>query len=176
MNRTLVGALTIALATFGPGAPTADATTARCLPHSPASPADYQLVANGRNASFGVGDVTSVVRLPDGRRFFVFGDTGYYNLNADGSAGPLVSFGNNSAWVQSGNCFVLVDTAGAGSRSWIVPPQQDGSVYWPGAAVVVGNRLYVFLTRLFLDRFFGRPVGSAVATFDLPSLQLARLS
>ena len=137
------------------------------------SAADYQAVADGRNASFGIGDITSAVGLPDGRRFFTFGDTDYDDLTASGAAGPLTGFGNNSAWVQSGDCFTLLARAVPGVRSWLLPPQTDGSVYWPGASVVVGNRLYVFLTRLFLDRPFGRPVGAAIAAFDLPSLALA---
>ena len=61
-------------------------------------------------------------------------------------------------------------------RSWILPPPKDGSAYWPGASVVVGTRLYVFLARLFVNTRFGTPVGAAVATFDLPSLQLARIT
>ena len=133
-------------------------------------------MAADRDAHFGIGDITSVVRLPDGRRFFTLGDTAYYNVRADGSAGPLRGFGNNSAWVQSGRCFTLVDRPGPGARSWLLPPQRDGSVYWPGASVVVGTRLYVFLARLFLDRPFGTPVGAAVAAFDLPSLSLARIT
>ncbi len=115
-----------------------------------------------------------MTQLPDGRTLFVLGDTGYYNLASDGSAGPLLGFGTNSAWVQAGNCFTLLEGS-ADNRSWIAPPQHDGTVYWPGAAVVVGNRLHVFLTRLYLDNPFGTPVGSAVATFELPSLELARI-
>ena len=101
-----------------------------------------------RVATFGIGDITSVTGLADGRRFFALGDTAYYNLNANGSAGKFVGFGNNSAWVQSGSCFTLLDRDGPGPRSWVLPPQRDGSVYWPGASVVVGPRLYVFMLRL----------------------------
>ena len=146
------------------------------MSHAFNTAADFQAVANDRSAGFGIGDITATVQLPDGRRFFTLGDTLYYNLMADGRAGPLKGFGNNSAWVQSGNCFTLVDRAGPGVRSWLLPPERDGSVYWPGGAVVVGNRLYVFLTRLFLDNPFGTPVGSAVASFNLPSLTLARIT
>jgi hypothetical protein len=156
---------------------TATATTV--VQHCSANPATsvdaYKSVANGRNASFGVGDITSMVLLPDGRRFFAFGDTGYYNVHQNGSAGPLLGFGNNSAWVQSGNCFTLIARFGPGSRSWILPPQGGTAVYWPGASVVVGSRLYVFFARLYLNVPFGTPVSAAVAIFDLPSLQLARI-
>jgi hypothetical protein len=151
------------------------AVAGRCLSHAPASAADYSTIADTRVASFGIGDLTSVTGLPDGRRFFALGDTAYYNLNADGSAGPLAGFGNNSAWVQSGPCFMLLDRAGPGRRSWVLPPQRDGSFYWPGGSVVVGPRLYVFMQRLILNKPFGTSLGAAVAVFELPSLQLARI-
>ncbi len=154
----------------------AHADARRCLSHWPSSPADYQALSNSRDSTFGVGDITSIVALPDGRRFFAFGDTAYYNLNRDGSTGTIQGFGNNSAWVQSGTCFTLLNRTGPGSRSWVLPPQQDGSFYWPGASVVVGQRLYVFMQRLRASGAFGTSLGSALAEFDLPSLKLARLT
>ena len=172
----LVGALATSLGSIGVATTPVSASAKHCASHPPTKLADYQAVANDRNASFGVGDPTSVLRLPDGRRFFTLGDTAYYDVRSDGSAGPLVGFGNNSAWVQSGNCFTLIDRPGPGARSWLLPPQQDGSVYWPGASVVVGPRLYVFLARLFQNNAFGDVRGAAVATFELPSLRLARLT
>ena len=161
-----------ALATSKPAA--ADAQ--RCLAHLPVTAADYRSLVDSRDTNFGVGDITSAVQLPDGRNFFTLGDTPYYNVRADGSAGPLQGFGNNSAWVQSGKCFTLVARVGPGSKSWVLPPQQDGSIYWPGAAVVVGPRLYVFMQRLVLNTTFGTSLGAAVAEFDLPSLNLARIT
>jgi hypothetical protein len=157
-------------------APGAAALPRRCLTHPLRTATDYRAIADTRVSSFGVGDMTSMVRLPDGRVFSSLGDAGYYDLNADGSAGPLRGFGNNSAWVQSGDCITLLDRAGPGVRSWVLPPQQDGSVYWPGASVVVGSRLYVFMQRLVLNSTFGTSVGNAVAEFDLPSLELARIT
>ena len=154
----------------------ARADARHCFPHAPTSVADYQAVTDRRDVNFGIGDITSVVTLPDGRRFFALGDTAYYALNRDGSSGPLTGFGNNSAWVQSQNCFTLLDRAGPGARSWVLPPQQDRSFYWPGASVVVGSRLYVFMQRLVANSSFGTSVGAAVAAFDLPSLKLARLT
>ncbi len=108
--------------------------------------------------------------------FFALGDTAYYDVNHDGSTGRIEGFGNNSAWVLSGSCITLLNRPGPGSRSWILPPQRDGSFYWPGASVVVGSRLYVFLQRLRSNSSFGISLGSAVAEFDLPSLELARIT
>ena len=171
-RRAVLAVVTLSLALLGLTTARADAVTQLCASHALTSAADFQTFANRRNSAFGVGDITSMLRLPDGRLFFTLGDTGYYDVRANGSPGPLVGFGNNSAWVQSGNCFVLLDRNWSGSRSWILPPQTDGSVYWPGASVVVGNRLYVFLARLFLNTPFGTPVGAAVATFDKVPVRL----
>ncbi len=168
-------ALALAYVAAVTGDVAAASAAASCLPGLPQTAADYQAIADRRSPAWGVGDLTSMVDLPDGRRLFLFGDTGYYALNGDGSRGPLTGFGNNSAWVQSGNCFTLLDRP-EGNRSWIEPPEQDGTVYWPGGGVVVGNRLHVFLTRLRLDNMWGTPLGSAVATFELPSLELARIA
>ncbi len=160
-----------------PADPAAAATRPQsCQTSPPDAPGDYTAVGVQRWAGFGIGDVASAVRLPDGRRLFIHGDTLYHDLRPDGRPGPLVGFGNNSAWVQAGNCFTLLDRAGPGSRSWLKPPETDGTAYWPGGAVVTGNRLYVFLSRLFVNTEFGNPVGAAVATFDLPSLTLARIT
>jgi hypothetical protein len=175
-GRVVLASLTMSVTAIAATPTAARADVRHCFPHAPTSVADYQAVTDGRDVNFGIGDITSVVTLPDGRRFFALGDTAYYALNRDGSSGPLTGFGNNSAWVQSATCFTLLDRAGPGSRSWVLPPQQDHSFYWPGASVVVGSRLYVFMQRLVANSTFGTSVGAAVAAFDLPSLQLARLT
>src|SRR6516225_4096786 len=171
--RAIFGVV-ISVALVIPSAASANAVVQHCSANPPTSVAAYTSVADARDATFGVGDITSMVLLPDGRRFFAFGDTGYYNVHKNGSAGPLLGFGNNSAWVQKGNCFTLIARFGPGSRSWVLPPQGGTAIYWPGASVVVGSRLYVFFARLYLNVPFGTPVSAAVAIFDLPSLQLAR--
>ncbi len=145
-----------------------------CLAAPPTTSSGFQAFGAGRSADWGVGDLMSMVPLPDGRNLFVFGDTVYAPVNADGSRGPISGFGSNSAWVQSGGCFTLLDSPN-GNRSWIAPPPDDGTVYWPGGAAVAGNRLHVFLTRIRMDNMWGTPVGSAVATYELPSLELARV-
>ena len=161
---------------IGVTATPAAADAQRCLPHLPTATADYRAIADERDANFGVGDITSSVQLPDGRRFIALGDTAYYNVRPDGSTGTIEGFGTNSAWVQSGKCFTLLDSATPGfSKSWVSPPQNDGSFFWPGASVVVGSKLYVFMQRLVRDSGFGTSRGASVAEFDLPSLKLARL-
>jgi hypothetical protein len=172
-----IAALVLVVTATGLAAPTPAAASPRyCSSHPLRTAADYQAVPDHRNASFGIGDLTSVILLPDGRRLFTLGDTAYYDLTPEGGSGPWKAFGNNSAWVQSGRCFTLLNTANPRNRSWLVPPQHDGSAYWPMASLVVGPRLYVFLNRVMLEPPFGRSVGSAVAVFDLPSLALARIT
>jgi hypothetical protein len=177
MRRRVVVMLTASLLVVvaGIGTP-ADAAGTMCFPRVPQTAAEFQTLADTRNNDWGVGDLVSQTDLPDGRRLFVFGDTPYHGLYADGSRAPMVAFGNNSAWLQQGGCFTLLDNRAAGGASWIVPPENDGSVYWPGGVVVAGDRLHVFLARMRLDQFFGTQIGAAVATFELPSLQLARLT
>jgi hypothetical protein len=175
-GRVVLASLTMSVAAITTSTTPARADARHCFARAPVSVADYQSVTDRRDVNFGIGDITSVVKLPDGRRFFALGDTAYYGLNGDGSAGPLRGFGNNSAWVQSGSCVTLLGRSGPGTRSWVLPPQQDGSFYWPGASVVVGPRLYVFMQRLVMNTTFGTSVGAAVAAFDLPSLKLSRLT
>jgi len=172
----LLAAAAISAPMIVAGSSPASAAPSVCLSHPPASAADYQAIANTRVASFGVGDITSMTTLPDGRRFIALGDTAYYNLNPNGSTGAIVGFGNNSAWVQSGACFTLLDRPGPGPRSWVLPPPRGNSFFWPGASVVVGPRLYVFMQRIVLNKPFGTSLGAAIAEFDLPSLKLARIT
>jgi hypothetical protein len=171
---SLVAAVVVALIAVPNASATGDGQ--RCLTHLPTSTADYGSVTDSRDADFGIGDVTSSVMLPDGRRFFALGDTAYYDVASDGSREQITAFGNNSAWVQTGNCFTLLNGADPGSKSWVVPPQHDGSFYWPGASVVVGSHLEVFMQRLTLGDGFGTSLGAVVAEFDLPSLNLARIT
>jgi hypothetical protein len=171
---SLVAALVVALIAVPHASATAESQ--HCLTHLPTSIADYGSVTDSRDADFGIGDVTSSVLLPDGRRFFALGDTAYYDIMSDGSRGEMTGFGNNSAWVQSGNCFTLLHGTNPGTKSWVVPPQKDGSFYWPGASVVVGSHLEVFMQRLKLDDGFGTSLGAVVAEFNLPSLTLVRIS
>jgi len=175
-GRVLLATLTMSVAAIATNPASAVAGARHCLSRSPSSTSDYQAITDSRDTNFGIGDITSAVQLPDGRRFFALGDTAYYALDRDGSSGPMTGFGNNSAWVQTGGCFTLLDRAGPGARSWVLPPQIDGSFYWPGASVVVGSRLYVFMQRIVHDSTFGTSLGAAVAVFELPSLQLARLT
>ena len=150
--------------------PAAAASTRRCATHPPRTANDFQAVADNRNANFGIGDLTSVVRLPDGRRFFTLATR--RTTTSRPTAVPDRSTGSATTrrGCQSGNCFTLLNRAGPGARSWLPPPQQDGSVYWPAASVVVGPRLYVFLNRVVPEAPV-RPVGgSAVAAFELPWL------
>jgi hypothetical protein len=120
-------------------------------------------------------DLTSVVPLPDGRNLWLFGDTFYTPVQPDGSRGASVAFGHNSAFVQSGGCMRHISGSGSG-RSWLAPPQTDGSAYWPMGGVVVGNEVHIFLGRVAPEAPFGRLLDRAVATLSLPDLQVVRVT
>src|SRR5688572_13125465 len=95
-----------------------------CLSRAPRTVAEFQQVTEAQSPGFGIGDLTTMIDLPDGRRLYIFGDTSYHAVNADGSRGPIVGWGNNSAWLQSGRCFTLLRSANGDNRSWIQPPEQ----------------------------------------------------
>src|SRR5688572_2992741 len=82
-------ALAVAVvAPMGLSGDTAHAATSICLSRAPRTTAEFQQVTDARSDVFGVGDLTTMIDLPDGRRLFVFGDTSYHDVNANGSRGP----------------------------------------------------------------------------------------
>ena len=172
----VVGVLTAALGSFGLGATPAAATAQRCGTHPPASTADYQAVPDARDANFGIGDMTSAVRLPDGRRFFTLGDTAYYNVTR--TAGRARS--TASATTRRG-C-----NRGTASRCWIAPG--PGARSWVFAAATgrfgvlargLGRRRLApvcLLHAVVLELDVRKSGGSAVAAFELPRSELARIA
>jgi hypothetical protein len=171
----LVAAGLASLAGVGVDVGRASASGTFCGP-VPTTVEHYQAVSDRRSPTWGSGDLTSITDLGDGRRLFLFGDTGYFSLDGDGGRRPLAGFGNNSAWIQDGGCFTQLDRSPGAGHSWLAPPELDGTGYWPGGAAVAGNRLHVFLTRVRLDNVWGTPLDALVATFEMPSLRLARLA
>jgi hypothetical protein len=106
---------------------------------------------------------------PDGRTVWWMSDTMTGSANPDNS---VTSPGNvhNSAVVQGGGC--LTPTFGSPEMM----PGTAGTWYWPGSAVVQGNTMAVFAYKVVpasgQPGFNWRVVGTAVARFGLPSLQL----
>ncbi|MGQ0823934.1 MAG: hypothetical protein ACT4OX_02695 [Actinomycetota bacterium] len=69
-----------------------------CLARAPQTAAEYQAVADARSSSFGAGDLTTMVQLPDGRRLFVFGDTAYAQVNGNVYAFGDARYFGNAPW------------------------------------------------------------------------------
>jgi hypothetical protein len=148
-----------------------------CLAAPLATANEYQTFSNARSTTNGAGDMWDIVALPDGRNVFLFGDTGWYAVKRDGSAGPHVGVAANSGWLQTRGCLARLAAPGPPSdRQWIKHPA-TADRYWATSGVVVNRtRLHVFLAKKGPPRGdFGNIVGRAVATVSLPSLRVERV-
>jgi hypothetical protein len=104
--------------------------------------------------------------LPDGRVAWWMSDTMTGTANPDNSVSNPGGV-HNSTVEQGGGC--LTPRLG-------VIPQSGAAWYWPGSAVVVGDTVEVFSYKVVAASgppgFDWRVIGTSVAYFDLPSLQL----
>jgi hypothetical protein len=111
------------------------------------------------------------VALPDGRTAWLMSDTLVAPPAADPAAGA--TFVHNSIVVQRGTCVTPVMGGTAEQRDELVPTV-DGRACWQSAGVARTTSLIVFCTEV--ENVDGPPgfgfrvVGTALATFDLPSL------
>jgi hypothetical protein len=161
--------------------PTASARAAPSGPDTPdpcaGAPATIaaQQAAFTTLAGFGGGWSTAdgyvPVPLPDRRTAWLMSDTLVAPPVADPAAGP--TFVHNSIVVQRGNCFTPVMGGTAELRDDLVPTA-DQRACWQSAGVARATSLVVFCTEV--ENVEGPPgfgfrvVGTALATFDLPSL------
>jgi uncharacterized protein DUF4185 len=122
------------------------------------------------------GDGTASVPLPDGRIAWLFSDTLVGPVNADHSLPGGASLVSNSIVIQAGT--QLTGTLFAGTVEQpgpLVDTATDGEFYWVADATVEGSGLaaiYNRYRRAGPGRLDFTLVGSALATFDLPSLSL----
>ena len=111
------------------------------------------------------------VPLPDGRTAWLMSDTLLAPPAADSASGA--TFVHNSIVVQRGRCFTPVMGGTAEARDDLVP-SVEGNACWQSAGVARGDELAVFCTEVVNadgpPGFGFRVVGTALATFDLPSL------
>lgn len=111
------------------------------------------------------------VPLPDGRTAWLMSDTLLAPPAVESGAGA--TFVHNSIVVQRGRCFTPVMGGTAELRDDLVP-SSDGRVCWQSAGVARGDQLIVFCTEVVNTEgppgFGFQVVGTALATFDLPSL------
>ncbi|MET0768151.1 MAG: DUF4185 domain-containing protein [Aeromicrobium sp.] len=147
------------------------ATETRCLPFDPAESVDdlNRLVGGMRGGQeFEGADVGADVRLQDGRRLWVFGDT-LRSADFDGQR-----FVRNSMLVFGDSCADVVLPADHGA---LVPDRADGVGYWPMSIAKVERPGYD-LVGLGMQRVRGATapdgalafdnLGSAIALFVVP--------
>jgi hypothetical protein len=120
------------------------------------------------------GDGTFSTLLPDGRRVWLFGDTYVGGVRDDGSRDPATPIVRNSMVVEDGGCLetVLHGTAAQPLATFLASGDRW---YWPNQAVVVGDTLQVFLTRIRATGTGAYDLavdGTVLATLSLPDLEL----
>lgn len=118
-------------------------------------------------------DSTYSVPLPDGRTAWLFSDTFLGPVSSDhGRYGaPLI---HNSIVVESsGEMETLYTSTILGPRALIEPAVNDRvSFYWLGDGTVDGDKLRVFCLRFVVQGWTFVQVGTDIATFSLPDLNL----
>ncbi len=123
---------------------------------------------------FGTGWATAdgyvPVALPDGRTAWLMSDT---LLGPPIATGDTPAFVHNSIVVQRGRCLTAWLGGTVEARTDLIPAA-DGRWCWPSSGVARAGTLLVFCTMVEAadgpPGFAFRVVGSAVATFDLPTL------
>jgi hypothetical protein len=105
-------------------------------------------------------------QLPDGRVAWWMSDTTTGTANPDNSVSNRGNV-HNSTVEQGGGCL---------TPHLDLIPQSGAAWHWPGAAVVTDNTLKIFSAKVVAASgppgFDWRVVGTSVASFSLPSLQL----
>lgn len=121
------------------------------------------------NTGFITADGFVPARLPDGRTLWWMSDTNTGTANADNSISNA-GFRHNSVVWQEGSCL----------RPQLGNPDiingSGGAWFWPGATIIQGNTMLVFSHKVEAASgppgFEWRVIGSSVARFSWPSLQL----
>jgi len=124
-------------------------------------------------------DATYSTTLPDGRRFWLFGDTFLGTVNPDGSrpgGNPLI---NNSVVIEKGKSFKTLHGGTKEAPRAFLEPSNAEHWYWPNDPTVYGNELHVLLSRMGRSGTGGmwdfHLVSTDLAIFSLPDLELISL-
>ncbi len=172
----VVAALGLATMACDP-APTTGADHWFCLGRTPQSAADYRTALNHHDARWQGGDGATPAALPGGKVAWIFGDTLYGNVGADGSLNPGWGMAHGSMLIQTGDCFDPFYSAASSTPTSLVPQPPAGELRWPGSGWVSrdGTRLHLTVSRVRLDptaAFGFTSEYGEIATFDYPSLTL----
>lgn len=125
------------------------------------------------------GDSTYSIPLPDGRTVWVFSDTFLGKVSPQRSRPHGMPYIHNSFVVQDGSSMTtLYDNSGYWPRALVSPQDAGASYYWMGDGTVEANKLRVFLLRFIYVPLVGlfQQIGTDIATFSLPGLQLESIS
>jgi hypothetical protein len=128
--------------------PSSDGSVVRhgCHRPAPTTAAGYQALFDGKNdATWAGGDQAATVALPGGRVLWLFADTVRGARNADGTRSPGSNLVHSSLLLQGGGCLTAIPSP-QGAEA--IPSTASGEWYWPKSAVVQGNELIVFASRV----------------------------
>lgn len=143
--------------------------------HACAGEADVAATASNfadRTRGWAGGDLMDRLPLPGGRVLWIFGDTFVGDVDEEGRLAPAYRFVRNSAIVQDGMCFDMVETDdGAGWVTWL----SDDTWLWPLEATIDNGLLHVFMVRVqhvsgAAPALSFEVVGGALAVFTLDDL------
>jgi hypothetical protein len=115
------------------------------------------------------GDAVYSLPLPDGRILWIFADTWLGVVNPDRSRPGGQPFVNNSLVIQDGDDFITLHGGTASSPASYFDPGIPDNFYWPADAFIAGDKVYVFLPRIF-------KYGPGMWDFGLDATDIARLN
>lgn len=124
-------------------------------------------------------DATYSTTLPDGRRFWIFGDTFLGTVNPDGSRPGGIPLINNSVVIEKGKSFKTLHGGTKAAPRAFLEPSNPEHWYWPGDPTVHGDELHVLLARMGRSGTGGmwdfHLISTDLAIFSLPDLELISL-
>ena len=151
-----------------PPPPSGIASIADCdpaIPEDDAPAGEFSSMFAATTSGWTGGDGTFSVRLPGGDTAWLFGDSFIGGLNEAGGRDPGPFGGRNLVVVQDDLCLVTLFRRTAGAPSDF-EPAGDGEWYWPNAAVVHGDEVRTFWTRMVPEGGLYAAAGSVLATYD----------
>lgn len=129
------------------------------------------------------------VLLPNGKTFWIFGDTFLGTVSTDGSREKIDPvFIRNSVALQSGfDLKTYYGKTGNRDASFFIPPgapvgkvySEDSLWFWPGDAFVVGDEIKVFLSSFYQKGEGGwgfQWVGTWLASIDVNTMKIKSMS
>jgi hypothetical protein len=137
-------------------------------------PAFNQLF-EGQGIGWTGGDGTVSIPLPDGRSFWLFGDSFLGTVDPDGRRAADTPFIHNCALIQNGAHLAPLYGLREGQPAAIFQPTARDEWYWPGDGTVHADRLFVFLHRFRPLRpglWNWQWTGTEIALLGLPDLRV----